>query len=127
MKETLKLKNPVYIDGKEVYSLDYDPDEITLELFDETAKKFGAATQPKEFNDQMHLGLFWASVMALDERVSFDEMNNVKGMYDLTNMINIGRDFIIGSDESAEKDSDPASGTIPKTSTPAPKNSEKEA
>lgn len=124
MRNTLKLRNPVYIDGEEVHELEYDPEEITVELFEETARLYGASATTKEMNDRIHLGLFWAAVMAVNDKVSFSELNNAKGMYDLTRMMDIGRDFIMGSDGSAENDSDPASVIMPKLSTLEPEKSE---
>lgn len=125
MKETLKLRNPVYVDGETVYNLEYDPEEITVELFDETAKRFGMSALPKEFNDRLHLGLFWAAVIAVHPKnLTFSELENAKGMYDLTRMMDIGRSFTMGSEDLQESDSDPTSETIQEPFTPEQAKSE---
>lgn len=105
MRKTLELKNAIPIDGKIVNQVDYDPDEITIELFEEACKETASPTVTREANDRMHINLFWAAVMAINDNiVDFSGVNNIKGMHDIVNAADIGRRFLIGLEDSDENE-----------------------
>lgn len=114
--EILKLHNPVYVDGKEVYELPYDPEEITIELFMKIDSEYGTPTKPRESDNTLHMAMFWAAAMAVDDKVDLTGINNVKGMKDMKRMMNIGRDFIVGSEDTEEENSDPTCAILPEPS-----------
>lgn len=52
-KKTLKLDEPVLIDGKEVSELTYDPMEITAAQFSEACARSSAINKSKSFSFKM--------------------------------------------------------------------------
>ena len=133
--DTLKLKNPIMIDGKEVKELTYDINEIDALLFAEADAKKKAATGMKtmslspaaEFDPGLHLYLGFAAIIAVNRNIDFADLERMKGK-DTMEVMKIGRNFMLSSDEdSPENDSDERSETTPASTTPAkPISKEKE-
>lgn len=101
--ETLKLKNPIKINGKEVRELTYDVNEITAEAFIEAElRKFNAGAKKGvnaaaiEMDYSMHLQLGFAAIAAVNSDIDYNDLNRLKG-YDLMSVSRIGRSFITPS------------------------------
>ena len=125
--DTLKLKNPIKIDGKEVKELTYDINEIDALLFAEADAKKKAATGMKtmslspaaEFDPGLHLYLGFAAIIAVNRKIDFADLERMKGR-DTMEVMKIGRNFMLSSEEdSQESDSDELSETTPESTTPA--------
>lgn len=133
--ETLKLKNPIKIDGKDVNELTYDINEIDALLFAEADAKRKAAAGLKnvaispaiEFDPGAHLYLGFAAIIAVNRNIDFSDLERMKGA-DTMAVTKIGRNFTLSSEEaSQENDSDERSETTPESTTPAkPISKEKE-
>ena len=133
--ETLKLKKPIKIDGKDVNELTYDINEIDALLFAEADAKRKAAAGLKnvsispaiEFDPGAHLYLGFAAIIAVNRNIDFSDLERMKGA-DTMAVTKIGRNFTLSSEEaSQENDSDERSETTPESTTPAkPISKEKE-
>lgn len=131
--ETLKLKNPIMIDGKEVAEVTYDTNEIDGILFATAESKRKAAagmknttiTPAAEFDFGLHLYLGFAAIVAVNPAYDFSDVERIKGR-DVVEVMGIGRNFMLASDqESQENDSDEPIETTPESTTPARPNSKK--
>lgn len=111
MQETLTLRNPIMIDGKEVTELTYDTNEITVDMFKSAAvnsvpdksyvNKYGAAEV--DYNFQLYLGFY--AVIAINQDIDVGDLERAKG-YDQMQFYNIGRNFTAGvSGEPSEQNS----------------------
>ena len=125
--ETLNLKNPIMINGKEVNTLTYDINEIDALLFADADAKKKAATGMKtmslspaaEFDPGLHLYLGFAAIIAVNRDIDFADLERMKGK-DTMEAMKIGRNFMLSSEEdSTENDSDERSETTPESTTPA--------
>lgn len=103
--ETLKLRNPIKINGKEVKKLTYDVNEITVEAFIEAElRKFNAGSKKgvnaaaMEMDYSMHLQLGFAAIVAVNADIDYSDLNRLKG-YDLISVARIGRSFTTPSAE----------------------------
>lgn len=108
--DTLKLKKPIKIDGKEVAELTYDADEITAEAFiTAESRKFAASSKKGgtgavlEFDYSMHLELGFAAIIAVNPQIDYSDLKRIKGA-DLVAVAKIGRNFTLLS--AAEKASE---------------------
>lgn len=133
MKETLKLKNPIKIDGKNVTEVTHDSNEIDGILFATAEAKRKAAagmkntsiTPAAEFDFGLHLYLGFAAIVAANPSYDFADVERIKG-HDLVEVMTIGRNFMLASEqEPQEKDSEKPTETTPESTTPAPQNSKK--
>ena len=131
--ETLKLKNPIMIDGKEVAEVTYDTNEIDGILFATAESKRKAAagmkntsiTPAAEFDFGLHLYLGFAAIVAVNPEYDFSDVERIKGR-DVVEVMGIGRNFMLVSDqEPQENDSDEPIETTPESTTPARPNSKK--
>lgn len=131
--ETLKLKNPIMIDGKEVAEVTYDTNEIDGILFATAESKRKAAagmkntsiTPAAEFDFGLHLYLGFAAIVAVNPEYDFSDVERIKGR-DVVEVMGIGRNFMLASDqEPQENDSDEPIETTPESTTPARPNSKK--
>ncbi len=125
MEGTIKLKNPLLVNGTSIEVLTYNTDEITVTLFSEAdARKRMAAGKnisiapSAEFDFGLHPYLGFAAVIAVNPQISFADMERVKG-YDLLEIMEIGRNFLLGSVKSRQNNSDPESEITAKPITPA--------
>lgn len=131
--ETLKLKNPIKIDGKEVTEVTYDSNEIDGVLFATAEAKRKSAGGMKdmaispaaEFDFSLHLYLGFAAIVAVNPAYSFEDVARIKGR-DTVEVMKIGRNFILASEaEQPESDSEKPTETTPESTTPAPQSSKK--
>ncbi|MBO5953355.1 MAG: hypothetical protein J6Q53_04445 [Oscillospiraceae bacterium] len=130
MKGTIKLDNPiaVAIDGKQVQlaELKYDTNEITGALFCEADSKRRFAAGAKnvsiapaaEFDCGLHLYLGFAAIIAADSNIDFADLERIHGA-DLIDVMEVGRNFIMKSEDSAQSNSDDHSETTAEPTTQA--------
>lgn len=129
--ETLKLKNPIKIDGKEVAEVTYDANEIDGLLFAEAEAKRKAAagfknasiTPAAEFDFGLHLYLGYAAIVAVNRNYDFSDLERIKGN-DTVKVMAIGRNFMLASEaEQPENDSDEPTETMQESTTRAQQSS----
>ena len=133
MKNILKLKNPIMINGETITEVTHDSNEIDGILFATAESKRKAAaglknttiTPAAEFDFGLHLYLGFAAIIAVNPSYDFSDVERMKGR-DLREVMSIGRNFMLASDEEPqENDSDEPTETTPESTTPAPQNSKK--
>nr|DAL22292.1 MAG TPA_asm: hypothetical protein [Caudoviricetes sp.]DAO12443.1 MAG TPA: hypothetical protein [Caudoviricetes sp.] len=125
MNGTFKLHNPIVINGKTHESLAYDTNEITALLFTEAEAKRKAAaglknvtiTPAVEFDFGLHLYLGFASIIAKNPECDFTDLERLHGT-DLIDIMAVGRNFLLKSEDATPSNSDEPSGTTPKPTTP---------
>ncbi|MBD5469210.1 MAG: hypothetical protein HDR21_13855 [Lachnospiraceae bacterium] len=124
MHGTIELINPIKIDGKNIKKLKYDTNEITPELFAEAeGKKLKASrvngniSGAMELDYPLHLYLGLAAIVAVNSDFTFEDVSRIKGR-DVVEVMKIGRNFIVKSEESQDDDSDEQSETSPESITP---------
>ena len=131
--ETLKLKNPIMIDGAEVAEVTYDSNEIDGILFATAESKRKAAagmkntsiTPAAEFDFGLHLYLGFAAIVAVNPNYDFSDVERIKG-HDVVEVMGIGRNFMLASAaEQHQSDSDEPTETTPESTTPARQSSKK--
>ena len=131
--KTLKLKNPIKIDGKEVTEVTYDSNEIDGILFAtaESKRKNAAGmrnttiTPAAEFDFGLHLYLGFAAIVAVNPSYDNTDVERING-HDVVEVMAIGRNFMLASDqEQPENDSDEPIETTPESTTQARQNSKK--
>ena len=124
---TLKLKNPIKIDGKEVTELTYDANEIDGILFATAESKRKAAagmknttiTPAAEFDFSLHLYLGFAAIIAVNPSYDFSDVERMKGR-DLVEVMSIGRNFMLKSEAARPASaSDEPTETTPESTTQA--------
>lgn len=125
MNGTFKLHNPIVINGKSRESLAYDTNEITALLFTEAEAKRKAAaglknvtiTPAVEFDFGLHLYLGFASIIAKNPECDFTDLERLHGT-DLIDIMAVGRNFLLKSEDATPSNSDEPSETTPKPTTP---------
>lgn len=135
MKNTIKLDNPVQINGKSYNELTYDISEITAQAFAEadarklsaSGSKNGNAAGAAELDYGLHLYLGFEAIIAVNPEIDMSDLERVHG-YDVMQIMRIGRDFISGRSEepSSQNSSGEQSETTPEPSTPQSETSESE-
>ena len=145
MKNTIKLDNPVQINGKSYDELTYDISEITAQAFAEadarklsaSGSKNGNAAGAAELDYGLHLYLGFAAITGegysatktTNEagEIDISDLERVRG-YDVMKIMRIGRDFISGKSEEpyTPDSSDAQSETTPEPSTHQRETSESE-
>ena len=114
MKTTIKLKNPIKVDGKEVKELPFDTDVFTLEELQRANKKIAKL---KEITYVMELDPDYQFIVASlivektsKNEISSEDLSRLKGT-DLFTLTREGRNFLLESDEevqeNTEKQSEP--------------------
>ena len=108
MKNMLKLQNPILINNDEVKELSYDSNEITGALLAEadamhrnSLGKSAANAPVAELDYGLHLYLGFAAIIAVNSKISFSDLERIKG-YDTLEVMRIGRNFILKTDSPAE-------------------------
>lgn len=128
---TLKLKNPIMINGEKVAEMKYDSNEIDGILFATAESKRKAAagmknttiTPAAEFDFGLHLYLGFAAIVAVNPSYDFSDVERIKGR-DVVEVMAIGRNFMLSSgQEQQENDSDEPTETMPESTTQARQNS----
>jgi len=124
--ETIKLKNPIKINGKEVAELTYDVNEITPSGFAEAEYRKTRANGSKgapssaavELDYSLHLYLGFAAILAVNPEYDFNDLERIKGA-DVMEVMKAGRNFIIASaGKSTDDTSENVSETMPASTTP---------
>ncbi len=113
MKGTIKLANPIPVNGKNVAELSYDTAEITGQLFCEADAKRRIAAGTKnvsiapaaEFDYGLHLYLGFAACIAAAPEIDFSDLERVHGA-DVVEVMAVGRNFILKSEDSVQNNSD---------------------
>lgn len=126
MKKSIKLKNAITIDGKEVSELSYDTNAITGILFVEAEARRKAAAGRKnvaivpaaEFDYGLHLYCGYAAIIAANSKIDFTDLERIHGA-DVVEIMDIGRNFILRSEEQASTPTDEQPGSTADTSTQA--------
>ncbi len=132
MKNVLKLKNPIMINGEQVSELTYDANEINGTLFAEAEGKKKAVQGIKmstsaaaELDSTLHLYMGYAAIIAVNPSYDFSDMERIKG-YDVVQVMGIGRNFMLRSEtDSQEDESDEHTETTQESTTQARSNSKK--
>lgn len=131
--KTLKLKNPIKINGENITEVTYDANEIDGILFAtaESKRKNAAGmknttiTPAAEFDFGLHLYLGFAAIVAVNPTYDFSDVERIKG-HDVVEVMAIGRNFMLASDqEQPENDSDEPTETTPESTTQARQSSKK--
>lgn len=124
--ESIKLKNPIEINGKKVAELTYDANEITPAGFAEAEYRKTRANGSKgapssaavELDYSLHLYLGFAAILAVNPEYDFNDLERIKGA-DVMEVMKAGRNFIIASaGKSTDETSESASETMPESTTP---------
>jgi hypothetical protein len=113
MKGTIQLSNPITINGKQVVALAYDTVGITGALFCEadSRRRFAAGSKnisiapAAEFDYGLHLYLGYAACVAAAPEVDFADLERIHGE-DLVDIMAVGRNFIMKSEDSQQSNSD---------------------
>ena len=113
MNGNITLKNPILVNGQEVNSLAYNAEGITSSLFCEADARKRAAGGAKsvsiapaaELDYSLHLYLGFAAIIAATPSVDFSDLERIKGA-DVVDIMKIGRNFILKSEDSPENNSD---------------------
>ena len=131
MQKTIKLRNPIMIDGKPVSEITHDSNEITAILYAEAEAKKKVAAGAKnaagfsvavEFDFALHIYMGFAAAVAVNPSYSFEDLERVRGG-DLTEFAEVGRRFLLNSDSSQESNSEKESEPTAEPSTQALPNS----
>lgn len=125
MHGTLNLKNPITVNNKKVKTFKFDTNEITALLFTEAeAKRKSAAgftnvsiSPAAEFDFGLHLYVGFAAIIAKNPECDFSDMERIQGV-DLVDIMAIGRNFLLKSEDASQSNSDEQSETTPELSTP---------
>ena len=136
MKNTIKLDNPVQINGKSYNELTYDISEITAQAFAEADARKLSASGSKNGNaagaaaQEVGIGalsLGFPAIIAVNPEIDISDLERVRG-YDVMKIMRIGRDFISGKSEEpyTPDSSDAQSETTPEPSTHQRETSESE-
>ncbi len=129
--ESIKLSNPIQINGKTVKELTYDINEITPAGFAEAEFKKASASNSKgapssaavELDYSLHLYLGFAAILAVNPEYDFNDLERIKGT-DVMKVMKVGRNFIIASaGKSTDDESESASETTPESTTPGQSSS----
>lgn len=125
MRKTFTFKHPIKVNGREVKSVDYDEDELTIDLYNEACDR-GSITGAtmRESNDKLHVQLFWACVVAINPEIDFSTLSQVRGMADLARMGTLGRTFIVSSADYDQSESEDLSENTQEDTIPALPSSE---
>ena len=129
--ETLKLKNPIMVNGKELAEVTYDANEIDGILFAtaESKRKNAAGLRnasispAAEFDFGLHLYLGYAAIIAVNPEYDWADVERIKG-HDVVEVMSIGRNFMLASaQEQPERDSEEPTETTPASTTRAQQSS----
>ena len=126
MKGIIKLANPIPVNGKNVAELQYNTEEITGQLFCEADAKRRIAAGTKnvsiapaaEFDYGLHLYLGFAACIAVTPGMDFADLERIHGT-DVVEVMAVGRNFILKSEDSAQNNSDEPTETTAAPTTQA--------
>lgn len=127
MKEIFALKTPIKINGKNVKTFEYDPDELTCEQYLEATRR---AKNPGDFDMlegdyALHFYIGCELIISGNGDVDITDLERVKGA-DVIRLSGIGRNFILSAEaDSEDETSDEPSDSTADSSTPARRTSAK--
>lgn len=121
MKGTIELKKAIMIDGKEVSSLTYDTEKITIEsylkaLSHATQKSGGITGVNIKLDAGAHLVLGMYAVIAENPQYDITDIERVSGS-DIIQLVDVGMAFTIGREVSTAEPSEKQSEIMPKPTT----------
>lgn len=131
--ETIKLRNPIMINGKKIAELTHDANEITPQAFAEadarkmkaSGSKGGNLSGAVELDYGLHLYIGFAAIQAANPTYDITDLERIKGS-DVMEVMKVGRNFTISSGaKSQDDDSEDASETTAESTTPASPTSKK--
>lgn len=101
---TIKLANPIMVEGEEVRELTYDCDAITPDMFmaADVAAANAALTAGKatatvpELDSSLHLQLGFQAVIACNPTWDLNDLGRVRGG-DIMRVLAVGRNFTTGA------------------------------
>ena len=134
MRDTIKLKNPILVNGEPVKEITVNTEEITGQLYAEadTRRRIAAGTKnvaiipAVEFDFGLHIYIGYAAAIAVNPKFTFEDLERVKGA-DIIQFSEVGRNFLLKSEDAELSNSDEQSETTPDTTTQAQQtSSEKE-
>lgn len=107
--QTIKLQNPILVDGERVRELAYDTEAISAEQFIEAEAYAANISQTRqraynkvaELDSGFHLALGMEAVIAANDGMGMDDLARVKGI-DLVRLMEVGRNFMMRSAEEDE-------------------------
>ncbi len=106
MKTTIKLKNPIKVDGKEVKELPFDTDVFTLEEMQRANRKLAKlkeVTYVAEVDpDYQFIVASLIVEKTTQNKISSEDLSRLKGI-DLFALMREGRDFLLESDEEVQE------------------------
>jgi len=132
IKGTLRLKNPIMINGNEITEVTYDSNEIDGILFAtaESKRKTAAVGRKDisiapaaEFDFSLHLYLGFAAIVAVNPSYDFSDLERIKG-HDVVEVMTIGRNFMLASGEKTQTGDDSGEPTETTPARPTSKKSE---
>ena len=124
-KGTLKLENPILINGNEVAELTYDPQKITAEHFSIACARSAALNKTQSFTFKMkendyslHLYLGMMAVIAENPSIDVTDLERIHG-FDVLSLTQIGTFFTLRRrvETSAESNSEKPSEITADTTT----------
>lgn len=123
---TLKLRKPLLVNGKELTELTYDTGAITAqqfcdaERFCQAAQNYNASMATLEFDHSYHLYIGFMAIIAVNSSIDVKDIERIKG-FDVAQIMKIGQNFILaGMGESSDQKSlCDTSETMPEPSTQA--------
>ena len=126
MRDIIKLKNPILVNGETVSEIAVNTEEITGQLYAEadTRKRIAAGTKnvaivpAVEFDFGLHIYIGYAAAIAANPRFTFEDLERVKGA-DVILFAEVGRNFLLKSEDAGSNDSDKQSETTVEHSTQA--------
>lgn len=121
--ETIKLRRPIAIDGREVADIDLDFDALTVGQYMEAEAKSKAkrsadasfSVAETDYGFQVYLA-FYAAIAA-DPKLDITDLERVTGR-DIYQFSAAGRNFLLGSAAEAETGSTGSSSDAPSDGTP---------
>lgn len=125
--DTLELKSPIKINGKDVKKFKYDQDELTAEQYIDACRR---AAQPGEVDIAegdyaLHFHLGCELIISSNPDVDITDLERVKG-FDIIRISNLGRNFILDAQADYEEEtSEEPSDSTADSSTPAKQTSAK--
>lgn len=125
--ETIKLRRPLLVNGRELTELSCDMDAIGPDEFiraealaNAKRNNEGAPSSVAELDTGFHLYLGFMGVCAADPSVDVADLERIRGV-DLVRIAGVGRFFALGADGgSTESDSDEPSESTATSTTAHP-------
>ena len=126
MRNIIKLKNPILVNGESVKEITVNTEEITCQLYAEadTRRRLAAGTKnvaivpAVEIEFGLHIYIGFAAAIAANSKFTFEDLERVKGA-DLISFSEVGRNFLLKSEDAELSNSDEQSETTAELSTQA--------